>query len=295
MTTPGPELSEKDFINEGYTKNPFPAWLWLFLITILMCLLWGGSSWYADKVGVLVHESPFLQVTNRELSLFLWQNPEFMRVNAKQKSGYLPAFQYVDKISLDLPYADQYAIAPPEVLFRYHTWSRLLKEEFIERPIPLQAFRDFINYAQEWDPRYWPAAPTGYTDLVESLAKSPLEDLSVLSLQVLPLAVRIAFEGWENYFKEGEAINLIQPTMRQMKEFLQTHPHYARNYWRNIVADSTTHYLKSLTTGGVDELVPVDELTSFLRVAFYNYMAAQPKQDVPQKKTELKEVAPSKS
>ena len=72
MTTPNlePKLSEKNFINESYKKKPLPFWLWLFLLTTVIALLWGLSNWYTGKIDFLYRESPFLQVTNRDLSLF---------------------------------------------------------------------------------------------------------------------------------------------------------------------------------------------------------------------------------
>lgn len=295
MTTPnnGPELSEKDFINEGYSKNPFPLWLWLFLLTIGIALLWGISNWYTDKVNIVFKESPFLQVTNRDISLFLWQNPEYMRINAKEKANYLPAFQYLDKVTIDLAYADHYAVAPPDLLFRYHTWKRLIKDEFVETPIPLKDFRDFISYAQEWDPAYWPAAPKEYISLVEGLPRSQVQDLSTLPLTTLPLDVRIAFQGWENYFKAGEAVNTMQVTQQQLQDFLNGHPHYARNYWQNILPN----YLKSLGAGTKlnRDVVSSGEMASFLKVALYNYLqgsrpasqdAQEPKQDKPKDETQ---------
>lgn len=271
IPNPGPELSEKNFIsNEGYNKNPFPLWIWLFLLTTAIALFWGLSNWYTDKTNILFAQSPFLQVTNRDLSLFLWQNPEYMRINAKEKGNYLPAFKYLDKVTIDLAYADQYAVAPPELLFRYHTWNRLIRKEFTERPIPLKDFRDFLSYAEEWQPAYWPGAPKAYIQLVESLPESKLQDLSNLSFDAMPLAVRMAFQGWQNYFKEGEAINTVQVTHKQMQEFLTSHPHYARNYWINIVYDHVPSYLKSFEAD--DAIIPANEMTSFLKVAVYNYL-----------------------
>lgn len=292
MATPEPELQEKDFINEGYSKNPFPLWLWFFLLVSFLALAWGMSNWYSDKVNYLFRESPFLQVTNRDLSLFLWQNPEYMRINAKEKANYLPAFKYIDKITVDIAYADHYAAAPPDLLFRYHTWSRLIKSEFTQRPIPAAEFRDFLSYAEEWKPEYWPNAPAEYVKLVEKLPQSHSGDLSTLSRSELPLDVRIAFQGWLNYFKDGEAINTMKVTTGEMKSFLSSHPHYARNYWRNIVEKSNPDYLKSVTAGssGGDAAVPSNEISSFLRVAVYNYLTAQ-KGDrveklIPEKKEE---------
>ena len=278
MTTPPrKELSEKDFINEGYSKNPFPLWVWFFLLTTFLALIWGGSSWYNNKMSLLMRSSPFLQVTNREISLFLWQNPEFMRINAKEKNAYLPGFRYLDKVTPDTSQVDQYVVAPPELLFRYHTWKRLISKEFTQRQIPKKDFKNFLSYAEEWQPRFWAAAPKEYVSMVENLPSSKADDLSTLSLQALPMEVRMAFQGWQNYFIDGEAINNLQPTYAQMREFLTTHPHYARNYWRNIVEDHKPNYLKSLSVAqrDVDALVPVDEMDSFLKVAVYNFLLAQ--------------------
>jgi len=278
MTAPRPELSEKDFISdEGYKKNPFPFWLWIFLLAAISAIVLGGNGWYQDKLASIFKANPFLQVTNREMSLFLWQNPEFMRVNSKQKVGYLPDFQYLEKISVDPSRADNYVVAPPEIIFRYHTWKRLISGEFISRPIPIQEFRDFINYAQEWQPTYWPAAPEEYAAMIESLATSQIQDLSILSVRALPQSVRMAFQGWKNYFKEGEAINHLQLTVAQVEEFLKDHPPYARNFWRNVVEDRYPDYLRLLMISHPDEAssFPKDQLTPFLKVAIYNFLESK--------------------
>lgn len=252
-----------------------------------MALVWGGISWYNNKLNLLVGESPFLQVTNRQLSLFLWQNPEFMRINSPEKRNYLPAFQYLDKVTLDLAQADQIAVAPPELIFRYHTWNRLVSNEFTERPIPKKEFQNFLSYADEWHPAYWPDAPQGYIDLVNHLAANKVEDLSTLSQNDMPMPVRIAFQGWVNYFIDKEAINKLQPTYKQMREFIGSHPHYARNYWRNIVGDHTPKYLISLSSADKEPEAAIsqDELVSFLRVAIYNYLKAQNPPAKSKKKT----------
>lgn len=269
---PDPELPEKDFIHEGYSKNPFPLWLWLFLLTTLVALLWGVGNWYSGKINLLLNASPFLQVTNRDMSLFLWQNPEFMRVNVKEKNAYLPAFNYVDKVTVDVADADHYVVAPPELLFRYHTWNRLVSKEFTERPIPLKQFLDFLSYAQEWHPMYWQGAPIAYMRMVEGLSKSDVQDLSTLSQQEMPMQVRMAFQGWQNYFNEGDAINTLEVSQKQMRQFLEGHPHYARNYWRNIVADTSPNYIMNISGDGI---IPKGDITSFLRVAVFNYLKAQ--------------------
>lgn len=276
MTLFGPQLSEKNFINESYKKDPFPFWIWLVLLTIAIAIFWGAMNLYTNKVNLLFKESPFLQVTNRQMSLFLWQNPEFMRINAKEKGNYLPGFNYLDKVTVDIAFADHYASAPPELLFRYHTWDRLLKTEFIERPIPLKDFRDFLSYVEEWQPRFWPDAPEEYKNMVEHLTQSQVADLSTLSYKELPLDVRIAFQGWENYFKEGEQIDRVQTTPNELKEFLSSHPHYARNYWQNILKDSLPDYLKNLEG---DLPVQANQLSSFLKAAIYNYQQANGKSE----------------
>jgi len=276
MNEPVEELSEKDFIQESRQKPTFPYWVWLFLIAVVAALVLGGGSWYTNRLSELFKISPFLQVTNREISLFLWQNPEYMRINAKQKNGYLPAFKYLDKITIDLAQADQFATAPPDLLFRYHTWKRLLSGEFTSTPIPKKEFLSFLSYAQEWQPPFWVDAPAGYKKLVEGLEENPIQDLATLSQEILPVDVRIAFQGWQNYFADGEAINTFLPTQEQLRQFLASHPNYARNYWRNIVQERTPNYLRSLKPSGNNEgLIPGSELTSFLRVAIFNYLKAQ--------------------
>ncbi|MEI8366081.1 MAG: hypothetical protein WCF65_06655 [Parachlamydiaceae bacterium] len=269
--TPNPELSEKDFIQEGYKKNPFPFWLWFFLLTSMIALIWGASNWYMGKVSFLYQESPFLQVTNREMSLFLWQNPEFMRINVKVKTGYLPDFDYIDKVTINVANVDQYVAAPPELLFRYHTWKRLISDEYTQRPISKADFQEFLGYAEEWLPQYWPDSPVGYIQLVKGLSTVKEKNLATLPDEILPKYVKMAFQGWYNFFKDGEAINRLKVTETQMREFLTKNPHYARNYWCNIVNEQIPDYLKLGEKTG-DAVVPANESSSFLRVAIYNYL-----------------------
>lgn len=282
-------LSEKNFINEGYSQNPYPFWLWLFLLTIVIALAWGGRSWFTSHIEERVSMSPFLQVTNRDFSLFLWQNPEFMRVHAKNKEGYLTGFQYLDKVSLEPELAGRYVEAPPEVIFRYHTWHRLVSAEFSPRPIPLDEFREFLTYAEEWKPIFWPEAPPEYMGLISAISRGGASqlmgfdptDMRSISLTTLPQVVRMAFQGWKNYFKEGELINQVKPTFGEMKAFIDTHPHYARNYWRNVVADMTPQYLQNLSTGLVNSIIPNEALSSFLKAAFFNFQESTKKVQSP--------------
>lgn len=271
----GPDLLEKDFINEGIGKNPFPFWLWLFLLAAMVAIFWGVWHWYSGKMNMIVRDSPFLQVTNRQMSLFLWQNPEFMRINAKDKNGYLPAFYATGKVTIDVANADQFVAAPPELLFRYHTWKRLLSDEFTERPIPSEEFKQFLSDAEEWHPMYWVSAGEPYARMVKELPTMQTEDLATLSKEELPTPVRMAFQGWLNYFKEGDAINALEVTEKEIKGFLEGHPHYARNFWRNIVEETTPNYLMSINNPSADAKVPKSEITPFLRVALFNYLKSR--------------------
>lgn len=262
-------LTEKNFIHEGYSQDPFPFWFWLTTVVAFTAMLWGGYAWYSKKLTAEYAHDPFLQVTNREMSIFLWQEPELMRINASPKTAYLPGFQYVEKVSLEVPFADDYVIAPPETIFRYHAWHRLISKEFAQRPIPVNEFREFLDYAEEWKPENWAAAPEGYAKIVQHL-----DDQQELAV-ALPLSVRMAFQGWKNYFIEGDAINALDITYQELESFLALYPHYARNDWRNI---SGENYLSSLLRPVQDKhaLVPTDEAPAFLRVALYNHLKARP-------------------
>ncbi len=280
MEPPPPQnkLPEKDFIHEEFSQNPYPFWVWLFLAAIISCLLWGGYSWYYSFINKTISTNPFQQVTNRQMSLFLWQFPEYMRVNTANKTAYLPGFQYQEKVSIEPGMADETVIAPPEVLFLYHTWNRLLSRQFIQRPIAVPEFKEFLNYAEEWKPNNWPNAPGDYAKFIKTFpTTSNVENLDNLPLSVIPLEVRQAFQGWKNFFKEGDAINDVSPTYQEMGQFLSQSPHYARNYWRNIVMDKTPKYLISINNEGIDPKtqIPEEELTAFLKTAFYNFQQAQ--------------------
>lgn len=264
---PHRRLEEKDFIHEEYGRNPFPFWGWLGVILLTALLFFGATRFYYSTLAEIYIENPFLQVTNRELSLFLWQNPQHMRVHVKQKNGYLPAFEYAEKIALIPQYADDYAIAPPELFFLYHTWKRLIGESVISRAIPADEFRKFLTAVPEWAPEYWKKAPAGYVAFAIGLSTESKENLSNLSRDVLPLEVRQAFIGWKNYFFEGNQINALQPTVQLLKQFLLAYPHYARNYWCNSVGDD---YLKSVD-GESASVVNSTELAPFLRAALFNF------------------------
>lgn len=263
------ELSEEQFINEGYAKNPWPFWGWFLAVLATSLLLWVGFSAYVDTLQEQYAHSPFLQVKNRQMSLFLWQNPSYMRVFAKDKNGYLPGFEYLKKVGLNPEYAEDYVVAPPELFFLYHSWQRQISRETPMRAIPADELYTFLYEVEEWQPRNWKEAPIEYKALVTELPTLGHEDLNLLNDRALPYVVRQAFIGWKNYFLEGEKIAAFRPTQAQVVQFLEKYPHYARNFWCNIVG---TQYLQSLnlTLNEPEALLPDKELAPFLRAALYN-------------------------
>lgn len=275
-------LSEKDFIRESPRPALFPAWLWLFLITILTALAWGSSHWYSEFLASKISARPFLEVSNRDFSLFLWQFPSFLRSNRKQKTGYLTGFQYGERETMEIAATEEYVVAPPDLLFLYHTWHRLLASDFIKRPIPASEFQEFLKQVPEWRPQYWKNAPYEYVNWVRQLKADQGNNLQELPDSILPLIVRQAFQGWKNYFKEGAQINALTPTFGEVKYFLAHHPTYARNYWRNIeeiagqkIAGPSYLQVFLSETQQVDEPIPSDQLASFLKVALFNAQQAE--------------------
>ena len=279
-------LPEKDFIQDSKTRARFPFWLWLFLLAITTALVWGSLDWFKDVFQMLTQTNPqnvpFLNVTNRQMSNLLWQFPGLMRAHVKNKSGYLPGFLYMEREGLDPQAAQRIVSAPPDVLFLYHTWSRLIGYDYIPRPIPKTEFQEFLNQGLEWQPQNWPQAPQAYVQMVNRLnTVNDNENLQSLPEDVLPLDVRRAFQGWKNYFVEGPEINNIQPTFGDVQNFLREHPMYARNYWRNIqevngAEVAGPQYLAGFVSNNVDPSTPVPthQLAPFLKVALFNAQQA---------------------
>lgn len=260
-------LPDDKLIHEGYKQDPGNFWAWILIAAAVAALIWGGISQYTNYMHETTQPRPFLQVTNREMGRFLWQNPEMMRANVRVKSAYLPAFAVGDGMRLDPALADELAIAPPEVLFRYHTWQRLVGGVWFPRPIPAWRFVAFLQEAPEWTPYYWKNAPSSYAEFVASLDHNSTLDLSALQTSTLPQEVRSAFQGWQNFHDEGKQIAAMQPTYTEVKQFIESYPAYARPLWQNIVEK----YLASLATHAPDDTaMPSEEIPPFLRVALYN-------------------------
>ncbi len=233
-------------------------------------------GWYDGIVSTEKKTEPFLDVTNRDFSVFLWQFPSFIRSNSSKKIGYLTGF-FKDKAALNLADAEKLVSAPPDLLFLYHTWKRLLVPEQTYWAITPQQFEEFLNDSKEWDPANWPNAPKGYVQLLQGQEYKKTENLQTLPEETLPKIVRMAFQGWNNYFKEGSQINNLNPTVHDVQQFLEAHPHYKRNYWRNIqeIADQEVagpNYLLILLNKSLNrsEKLPSEQVPAFLKVAMHN-------------------------
>lgn len=274
-------LSEKNFIHESPRTamvGVTPLWIWVCLIALFLAIIWGSLDKFQGFSLSQAQSRPFLEVTNRQFSVFLWQFPSFMRSYAKQKTGYLPGFKQGGDFTLNLSAAEDYVVSPPELLFLYHTWNRLLSSEYIPNEIKPDEFTEFLNNVPEWKPQNWKEAPEGYKKLVDGQSYLSSEDLQKLPETTLPIIVRQAFQGWKNYFKEGAMINLLSPTIVQVQNFIKKYPNYARNFWRNIKSIDEldvagNKYLLSFLNPNslkADELVPSEEIPAFLRVALFN-------------------------
>lgn len=277
---PVSEIADSDLATKKPPKkSPFLFFVWVAFFLTFVLIVWGYSGSMLQFVKKASEDKPFLQVTNRQLSVFLWQFPNLLRQNVKSRTDYLPGFDLENRVGVKAGYADQRAIAPPEVLFLYHTWDRLIKEEYTQRIIAKQDFFEFLVQSPEWLPEKWKDAPPEYGAMVKALDISPQQDLSQLSKQALPVEVRLAFQGWKNFFEEGDLINIFTITYKDLKKFIASHPHYARNYWINIVKKDYPDYLKSLTLGTFKEedKVPPTEIPAFLKVAVFNMIQAEKK------------------
>lgn len=263
-------------MNESYAKDPGTLWLWLVILMAVVLVMWGGRSYFQGYLQQVKEERPFLGVTNRQISLFLWYNPELMRVNVRSKSGYLPGFQYMEgSVAIEPGDSEQIVQVSPEVLFRYHTWSRLVRNELPARAISEAEFVQFLDYAPEWRPKNWPAAPKAYHDLIPTLTVGGTNELTKLPEGTMPSEVRLAFTGWKNFTKEREAIQALRVTYGQVQDLIAVAPHYARNYWQNIIDSDLGTYVKGVEKADAKEVVPDKDVPEFLRIAIYNLEQAK--------------------
>ncbi len=275
MVSNPPELSEKDFIQKTSDSQKWRLWALLGVVFAIGMLFWGAGTYRLEVLKKQQVGKPFLQVSNRDFSLFLWQNPEYMRVNAALKNDYLIGFRVEDKIRVEPLLANEAIIAPPEVLFRYHVWKRLVQTMAVPRKIGVSEFKDFLAYCEEWQPRCWQEAPVEYRTLIEELDSGGGEG-GVLE-ERLPSEVCFAFQGWKNYFVEGEQINQQKLTCGRLEAFLKIYPTFARSYWKNVLVETCPDYLKTFQEGilSSEDNLPSHELAAFLRVALFNQREKQ--------------------
>ena len=258
-------------------KNDFQVlWIFLFLLVLICSLLFLLVKWEDRLNQKKLMEAPFSQVTNRQFSLFLWQNPEFMRANRRSKLGYLPEFSEGNDTRVIPTLADDYVIAPPLVIFRYHVWERLIGRSLASRPIRADEFLTFLEKNPEWMPAFWKIAPPEYQSFVEGLLTPETEDIQGYSLLAFPYEARLAFQGWKNYIYEWSEIENLSVEGKELALFLETNPSYNRSFWRNILIETLPNYLDSflfgarLENGNPDELISEKELSNFLKAALYN-------------------------
>ncbi len=261
-------FSEKHFIKEKQicTKS---FWLNLFLFALMLLLTVSVYNWQQKKLQENIANDSFLKVTNRDLSLFLWQFPSFMRLHNKSKVAYLEGFH--PNFAGMRPHApESYATVPPDLLWLYHNWKQLLAPIFIPRKINAIEFEKFLQALPEWLPEAWPNAPVEYKVLVNTQAFQKTSDLQNLSYIDLPLAVRQAFVGWKNFKLEGNAINQYHPSPSQINVFLQKFPQYQRHLWRNIEQIDGHQIAEHTYLSNAALLEKSIKLPVFLKVALYN-------------------------
>lgn len=144
----------------------------------------------------LRRESPFFHVTNREMGLFLWSFPEFMRRNVPEKSGYLPHFRYIDGVTVEPEFADLLVQAPPELLRRYHEWKEKGWNVVWKRERGEKEFRLFLEEDPEW------------------AAAEESDEL------------QMAFVGWKNLRFEAVEIDRLVGTSEEWESFFLDYPQF---------------------------------------------------------------------
>lgn len=263
--------------NKNKNSN-LQLWVFLVLFCAVFGLLWFSACFHTKILSERINRSFFYKVSNRDFSLFLWQNPEFMRANAYNKLGYLPHFNTDQGVQVIPELADQHVSVPSDVLYRYHIWKLLLGKSLANRPINVTEFKNFLRNNPEWYPQYWSKSTPAYKQFIDHLDSLIDVDLQNYSYKAFPLKVRMAFQGWKNYFFEWDDIKEVRPTIEQMKTFLEEHPGYKRCLWRNLLLSDKPDYLKPFwgcrSPPSSNDSLNDDELSNFLKAGFYNYSKA---------------------
>lgn len=271
------ELKEEDFIQDEFKQSPNPYLLAIFFLAIITILITAIHTWYAEHQSAYRKTSPFYQVTNRDFSLFLLQNPRFLNQNVSNKEAYLPGLQYLKKLQSNLKDADNLVDAPDQMIFYYQTWNRLIDYPPPPRTIPVGEYKDFLSQYEEWTPVYWRNATRDYEELYRQIQNGTApQNLATVSKLALPDDAREAFIGWKNAIMEKEELEKFRPTFALLKEFLDKYPNFQRNYWFNILKASDWSYLETISFDKYDPTgnVPEDQIAPFLQIALFNYKKA---------------------
>ena len=254
-------------------KRMIPAWASVLGYLGLAFIIYGLTFW----LHILIEEkrpvNVYSKVANRDYSLFLWQNPQWMGNLKSKETLYVTGDWSAGKSFADPRLAEAYVTLPADILYIYNTWRTQVWQYLPPRPIPAGKFLRFLAICDMWQPRNWTEAPLDYNDLIEKLGSmNPLEDLQKQPLSILPHEVRLAFIGYENYFFEANQINALKPTYGDIQAFLKKYPQYGRSYWIKAIDGRYPKYLLSYSQAQYvpNEMVPDDELAPFLRAALYN-------------------------
>lgn len=261
-------------------KDTSPFWIWLVLLGMGVLLLSSLFNWVETEKEKKISHAPFYEVTNRSFSLFLWENPQFMRANVSTKQAYLPGFRYLGSVTGEPEQADQWVQAPPDLLFYYHTWDRLVGKEFSLRSFLGVTFLSFLQGDPMWQPCCWKDAPENYKAIVEEIDKKYAGTVPEQVVRQLPLPLLQAFQGWNNFMNEGLLIDDFEPTYADLEKFLTKNPHFERSLWKNLLLKTSPKYLWTYTylPYNKEDVVPREEMSSFLLSAIFNFVQAEKKE-----------------
>jgi hypothetical protein len=265
-----PELMEKDFISEkGLKKSSKPTFQYLLLVIAVIALTWWWVSFKQNWIAS--NNQEFGKVTNREFSLFLWQNPEYTRRLAYEKDHHLTQFSKDGGVHIVKNHAEDIVEAPPSLVYNYYYWKKFAGDIDFSREIERDFFYSFLESCPEWLPENWNNAPKSYSKISESLLQLSSKEFKELQ-QTLPDNLRQAFFGWLNYYHEGNLINAVAPSYEEVQSFLKEHPNLKRNIWKNLLLEQAPNYLQSALDSSIDKekLYPQGEMTSLFKLLYFN-------------------------
>lgn len=247
---------------EGSPKDPNFLWIWLAVAAAAVTLLWGLSAWWGKSSSSSAAEKNGPQrevVTNRQFALFLGQFPEFTPKGNPQRI-------------LEASHAQESVSASDEQLFYYHTWQRQIGQDEPLRPIPATLLRQFLLAFPQWKQVN---DSSSYTQYLKQLLENQDSTTAIVDKAIIPFELQLAVQNWRNKTQEAEQIASAQYTHEQVAKFLQRYPHFARNYWQNVLKAQYPHYLLSFSPEAPkapnSNVVAEEELAPFLRQALYNF------------------------